>query len=279
MINELSQVLRNMLDDPGLPEPLRSAQIELDHPTDTYTPAGGLRTINLFLYDIRENVELRSNEPGVEILNGQARITRPPLRIECSYLVTAWPDGSGQASLLQEHQLLAQVLQAFSRFSTIPPIFLAGTGLATQQPPLPILTAQAGELKSPAEFWSALGSRLRPSVTVTVTISIQPFDAALVPVVISKEISIEPLENPASQEEAFQIAGRVTDAASLPVDEASVLIVELGLTTKTGADGRYSVGLMRAGTYTLRAEKPPASKQITITVPAPVGSNFNVQFP
>ena len=108
------------------------------------------------------------------------------------------------------------------------------SSLATQEPSLPILTAQAGELKSPAEFWSALGSRLRPSVTVTVTISVQPFDAALVPIAITKEIDFEPMENPASQEEAFEIAGRVTDAASLPVDDASVLIVELGLTTRTG---------------------------------------------
>ena len=279
MINELSQVLRNMLDDTGLPEPLRSAQIELDHPTDTYTPAGGLRTINIFLYDVRENVELRSNEPTIERLNGQARITRPPLRIECSYLITAWPDGSGQASLLQEHQLLSQVLQAFSRFSTIPASFLAGTSLATQEPSLPILTAQAGELKSPAEFWSALGSRLRPSLTVIVTISIQPFDSQLVPIAISKELNFEPLENPASQEEAFEIAGRVTDAASLPVADASLLIVELGLTTRTSADGLFSIGLIRAGTYTLRAEKAPASTQISITVPAPVGSNYNLQFP
>jgi len=120
MINDLSQVLRNILDDPALPEPLRSAQIEFDHPTETYAPTGGLRTINVFLYDVRENVELRNSEPIIERLNGQARITRAPLRVECSYLITAWPDGTGQAMFLQEHQLLSQVLQALPAGRSVP---------------------------------------------------------------------------------------------------------------------------------------------------------------
>ena len=288
MINELSQVLKNILDDPTLQEPLRSAQIEFDHPDDNYAPAGGLRTINLFLYDIRENLELRNNEPIVERLNGQARITRPPIRVDCSYLITAWPDGTGQAMFLQEHQLLAQVLGALSRFSTIPPSFLAGTSLATQQPPLPVITAQAGELKSPSEFWSAMGSRLRPSLTVRATISIQPFTAVVAPITVTKQIGLEPVENAAAREDGFEIGGRVRDAANNPVAGATVTLVELGLVTTTDAgghfrmgrdkDGQYRFGLIAAGTYTLRAEKLPATQQVTITVPAPTGSDYNVQF-
>lgn len=279
MINDLSLVLRNILNDPGLPEPLQSAQIEFDHPTETYTPAGGLRTINVFLYDVRENVELRNSEPIVERLNGQARITRAPLRVECSYLVTAWPDGSGQAMFLQEHQLLSQVLQAFSRFSTIPSNFLTGTALVGQEPPLPVLTAQAGELKSPSEFWTAMGSRLRPSLTVSATISIQPFTADIVPLAATKQFGVEPIDNPAAREDLFEFGGQVTDAGSNPVDEATVTLVEPGLVTTTDADGRYRFGLVAARDYTLRVEKLPATAQVTVTVPAPVGSNYNVQFP
>jgi Pvc16 N-terminal domain/Carboxypeptidase regulatory-like domain len=280
MINDLSLVLRNILSDPALPEPLRSAQIELDHPTETYTPAGGLRTINVFLYDIRENAELRNNEPVVERLNGQARITRAPLRVECSYLITAWPDGTGQAMFLQEHQLLSQVLQAFSRFSTIPPNFLTGTALVGQEPPLPLMTAQAGELKSPSEFWTAMGSRLRPSLTVSATISIQPFTADIFPIAATKQFGIEPIDNPAAREDLFEFGGRVTDAGNNPVDAATVTVTELGLVTTTDVDGRYRIGLVAASDYTVRVEKLPATTQVTITVPAPLGgSDYNVQFP
>lgn len=279
MINELSQVLKNILDDPALPEPLQSAQIEFDHPTETYTPAGGLRTINLFLYDIRENVELRNNEPIVERLNGQANITRAPIRVDCSYLVTAWPDGTGQAMFLQEHQLLSQVLQALLRFSTIPPAFLAGTGLVTQEPPLPIVTAQAGTLKSPSEFWTAMGSRVRPSLSVIVTLSMQPFTPQTFAVAVTKQFGVAPIDNPAAREDMFEIGGRVTDAASNPVDAAVVTLVELGLVTHTDITGRYSLGLIAAGAYTLRAEKLAATTQVTITVPTTVGNDYNVQFP
>ena len=279
MINDLSIVLRNILNDPALPEPLQSAQIEFDHPTETYTPTGGLRTINVFLYDIRENVELRNSEPIVERLNGQARITRAPIRVECSYLITAWPDGTGQAMFLQEHQLLSQVLQALSRFSTIPPNFLTGTALVGQEPPLPVMTAQAGELKSPSEFWTAMGSRLRPSLTVCATISIQPFTADLVPIAATKQFGVQPIDNPAAREDLFEFGGRIADAGDNPVDAATVTLVEPGLVTTTDAAGRYSFGLVAARDYTLRVEKLPATLQVTITVPAPVGSNYNVQFP
>src|SRR5262249_10755481 len=94
MIRDLSETLRAILDDPALatsfPE-LAAAQIVFDRPAESFNPAQ--TTIDLFLYDIRENMELRSNEPRYERLNGQTRIHRAPMRVACSYLVTAWPVG------------------------------------------------------------------------------------------------------------------------------------------------------------------------------------------
>jgi Pvc16 N-terminal domain len=126
MIDDLSRSLRVILDDPGLatsfPE-LADAQISFERPSETFNPAQ--TTIDLFLYDVRENVELRDNTPSVTRLNDQVAIGRPPLRVACSYLVTAWPVG-GIEPPLQEHRLLSQALQVFSALPTIPPGFLQG---------------------------------------------------------------------------------------------------------------------------------------------------------
>src|SRR5262249_4707904 len=138
---DLSLTLQALLDDSALagsfPE-LAAAQILFDRPAETFNPTQP--TIDLFLYDIRENMELRSSEPTYERLSTQVRIIPPPLRVACSYLITAWP-ASGADLVLQEHRLLSQVLQVLSRYPTIPTTFLKGK-LIGQEPPLPLITAR-----------------------------------------------------------------------------------------------------------------------------------------
>src|SRR6266550_4331337 len=100
MIQDLSQTLRTLLTKAAeLSSPLKGAQIVFDRPSDSFAPQQ--TTVDLFLYDVRENAELRSNEPTITRSNGQATVTPPPLRIACSYLVTAWPSGTGEVALLQ----------------------------------------------------------------------------------------------------------------------------------------------------------------------------------
>lgn len=283
MIRDLSLTLRAILDDPGLattfPE-LAAAQIAFDRPGEQFNPSQ--TTVDLFLYDIRENVDLRNNEPIVERLNGQVITHRPPLRTACSYLVTAWPV-SGEEVALQEHRLLSQVLQVLSRYPTIPADFLQGS-LKGQEPPLPMVTALVDPQKNLSEFWTALGNKLRPSLTVTVTISMDGLTPETAPMVITEKVllgeRISPEEeeiDPATQEEFFRIGGQVTDAGNMPVEAATVTLVERGLSATTNAEGRYTLSMIASGAYTLRVQKDAAVKEVSITVPAPKGRNYNVQ--
>ena len=112
----------------------------------------------------------------------------PPLRVACTYLVTAWPVGGSELTL-QEHELLGQTLQVLARNPTIPPALLQGA-LEGQEPPLPLVTARSEGMKEPAEFWSALGGRLRPSLSVTVTIGLELSDARTFPLVGTRKIDI-----------------------------------------------------------------------------------------
>jgi hypothetical protein len=283
MIRDLSLTLQAMLDDPALaasfPE-LAAAQIVFDRPVESFSPAQ--TTIDLFLFDVRENMELRSNEPLHERLNGQVRIHPPPLRVLCSYLVTAWPVGGAEPSL-QEHRLLSQVLQVLSRHPKIPASFLRGR-LVGQQPPLPMMTSQADGLKQPAEFWTAIGNKLRPSLTLSVTIGMDVMAPVTAPAVITEHIRLgertapdEVAIKPATIETFFRIGGRVTNAANQPVANASVSLVGTGFATRTGDDGHFLLGMLPGGTYTLRVQSGPTTENVPITIPATVGSNYNVQ--
>ena len=78
MINNLSTTLKAILDDASVPKLVQDADVAFERPVDSYSPS--TRTINLYLYDLRENTELRSNETIIERQNGSATIRRPPLR-------------------------------------------------------------------------------------------------------------------------------------------------------------------------------------------------------
>ena len=283
MIRDLSLTAQAILDDPTLaasfPE-LASAQIVFDRPAESFSPAQ--TSIDLFLYDIRENMELRSNEPTLKRLNGQAEMQRPPLRVACSYLITAWPVG-GTDLVLQEHRLLSQVLQVLARHPIIPAAFLKGK-LIGQEPPLPMMTAQTDGLKDPAEFWTAIGNKLRPSLVVTVTIGMDLFAPVTAPIVITEEVRVGERTAPDAEvisaltrQIFFRIGGRVTDAGNAPVAGATVTLVGPGSATRTGADGDYTLGSIPAGTYTLRVQSGATTKDIAVTIPVSAGSNYNVQ--
>ncbi len=286
MIRDLSQVLRRILEDSRLssrfPE-LAEAQISFERPSESFSP--GQTTVNLFLYDIREHLELRSNEPSIEMRGGQTIIHNPPKRIACSYLVTAWPVG-GEELPLQEHRLLSQVLQVFSAYPTIPEIpFLENTTLAGQEPPLPMVTAQVDGLQSAAEFWTALGNQLRPSITVTVTLAMNElFEPEPNYIVITRDLQLELLDEPISQglsaieQRLFWIGGKVTDVENEPVVSATVRLVERNLRAITDGDGQYRIGAIPFGTYTLEVQSGNFKKEVNITIPVTtIESNYNVE--
>jgi Pvc16 N-terminal domain/Carboxypeptidase regulatory-like domain len=247
MIRDLSETLRRLLTQPALPPELATAQIEFDHPTERFNPPQ--TTVDLFLYDIRENVELRSNEPLIEHRNGQAVLHRPPLRVACSYLVTAWPVG-GEEVVLQEHRLLSQVLQVLSQYPTIPEPFLQGS-LVGQEPPLPMVTALVDPQKNLSEFWTALGNRLRPSLTVIVTIGMPVFADVTGPLVTTQITGFD-VGKGMVEETLVQIGGRVLDAAGHGIAGARVCIVNTGLQATTNTEGRYAFTRIPVGTYTVR---------------------------
>jgi hypothetical protein len=286
MISDISRTLRAILDDPTLPGPLNSALKVFNRPDESFNPDQS--TINLFLYDIHENVELRSNEPRFERQNAQVVVHPPPLRITCSYLITAWPvSGDGLPSdqvPLEEQHLLSQILKVLSMYPTIPTRFLQGS-LIGQELPVPMVALHPDALKNLSEFWTALGIKIRPSITVTITIALDVFATEPpVPIVITEKLKLgertspdEEMISSATLEDSFRIGGTITDATDAAIPDATVSIVGLGLIARTDGRGRYSLGMMKTGTYTLRVQSGTATRNVTIIVPTPLGSNYNVK--
>jgi hypothetical protein len=272
MLHEVTESLEAFLKQPGLAPPLRDAAIRFDRPTDPY--ALDQTTVNLFLYEVRENLELRSNESVMRRVGGQTLVEPPPYRANCMYLVTAWPVG-GTDQPKQEHQLLGQVLQLIAGAPVIPQVFLT-PGLQLQEPPLPMLVVQPDGVRNPAEFWAAIGNRIKASLLVSVTVSLKAFDTATYPSVISSEIRLKSPAGAVLDSPFLRIGGVVRDAASAPVVNAGVRLVERGRSTLTDAEGKFSLSAIPPGSFTLRVTAGAVTQDRAIVVPAPALGGYDV---
>ena len=193
MIDDLDKTLNELLKRELPPNIVQQVTISFATPDDQFPPSSvTLPAVDLFLYDVRENRELRSNEWQVERRSdGTAVKTRPAARVDCSYLITAWPDKASTTPAQDEHLLLSEVMKALLRHSTLPAAVLQGS-LQGQEPPLPTSVLQPGLLQSLGEFWQALGGKPKAALNYTVTIAVQPFEAVEVPLVTASDTGLKP---------------------------------------------------------------------------------------
>ena len=250
-IDDLSETLEAVLRDPAFAAvfpALKAADIIFDRPSDSMSLAKD--TIDLFLYDLRENLDYRLNEVTRTRIGNQI-ITHPAaLRLACSFLATAWPVG-GVDLAKREQRLLSEVLVVLSHYPQIPATFLRNS-LVGQDPPLPMVAMHPDALKNLAEFWSSLGAKIRPSLTVTVTISVPVFSDVPDFVVTTKQTSYTQ-GAPASTETLIQIGGRVVDLTAQAISGALVDVMDAGLSDVTDDNGQFSFDSIAEGSHTIRA--------------------------
>lgn len=191
MIHDLDQTLENLIQSKILsPQGLQDqVAISFAPPDDQFQASLGTNlTINLFLYEITENLELRTQEWHYERQPGessnQIRVS-PPTRVDCSYLITVW-SSSSESQVRDEHQMLGLLMQDLCRYSYLPKDILSGSlelaeirqGSVSSNSSdaafshIPARALQVGKLQSVAEFWQAIGGRPKASINYTVTLSV-----------------------------------------------------------------------------------------------------------
>jgi hypothetical protein len=158
-----------------------------------------------------------------------------------------------------------------ARYPVIPKELLQGKLAEPEQDfPPPMITAWAEGLNNISEFWTAVGSNLRPSLNVRVTISMQVSP----PEIEAKPVTVRILRD--DKPVRFDIAGQIKDDKGMPVTGARVAIQELGLSTTSGRDGAFGFSQIPIGQYNMRVnsktEKGVKSKNVEINVPAIAGA-------
>ncbi|HET8641738.1 MAG TPA: DUF4255 domain-containing protein, partial [Pseudonocardiaceae bacterium] len=166
---EVDDALRQVLRT----EALRGTDVEiaLDAPTKDWAARRNAPTVNMYLYDIREDLRRRQrgllNEYGSD--GRVAARHLPPRYVKMSYLITAWTQRPED-----EHRLLSGLLVTLLRYEALPPALLNGS-LAALGLPVPMTVAlPPPEDRAFADVWTALGGELKPSLDLVVS---APVDA------------------------------------------------------------------------------------------------------
>ncbi|TDE98772.1 DUF4255 domain-containing protein [Occultella glacieicola] len=175
MITEVDDALRTMVRTAlGGAE----AEVVFDAPTTDWAARRNAPTVNLYLYDLREDLRRRTRGfIETQTPDGVVR-SHPPRYFRLSYLVTAWTQRPED-----EHRLLEVVLGHLVQHEVLPEhdLFLPpGADPVVQL----LVGLPPPEDRGFADVWSALGGELKPSIDVVVVapLAVRPGPAAGPPV-------------------------------------------------------------------------------------------------
>jgi len=257
-----------------VPLDLAEVDVSFDAPDREWSGRLTRPTINLFLYDVRENKDLHEAmwEVSRDAKNGSVSRRKLPLRINSIYNVTVWARAPED-----EHRLLWRVLAALSRHATLP-AELAQGGLKDQ--PFPVLSrvAQPEQARTnPADLWQAVDNRIRPSLTYVVTLALEPDQVFVSPMVFTVGTELRPnLKREGDAVELLRVGGRVFDRKdATPIPKAKVVWRERGAEALTDPNGAFAFNRVPRGKLTL-VVTAPGRKEVSKLADVP-SSNYDIE--
>lgn len=275
MIEDLDEALRRLLMR-ELPIKNGEIDIQFNQPKREWSARLSRPTLCAYLYDIRENVKLRHTAQGWDMErrpDGTVIQRRRPFRADLHYLFTAWATEPED-----EHRLLSHTLMALFRVPELP-VELLPESLLDQPAPIGLKVAQYDTAQNLTDFWSAMDNELRPAIVCVVTLAMNPYQLITGPLVRTRELRFGQAEYPADLQKLVKLGGADvywtiggSIRSQLPLDTAQLhlTLVERGLEVEIKPEGRFSIGNLEAGDYTLEvvaADNPP--RRYPIRVPAP----------
>jgi Pvc16 N-terminal domain/Carboxypeptidase regulatory-like domain len=246
---DLDEALRTLLRRELERHGFEGVEIAFDAPATDWSAKLTNPTVNLFLYDLRENIAQADTTPRDIRVNGNTFTAPPPLRLEVTYSVTAWTK-----AVEDEHRLLSQVLAILFSHVQIPADLLEGRLAAASQ--LRAIETEVGRPKEEkADFWTSIGGRYKASIDYAIKLEVESgLSFSRGPDVRTQTVRMNLSDAPRRlMEELQRFGGVVHDADGNPVADAWVVLPDLGRFTSSNREGQFVFDGVRPGDHRVTA--------------------------
>ncbi len=199
MLHDLDKTIEKLLRSRG---GLKENEIDIafEQPTSEWSATISRPTVNCWAFDLRENLKLRSMEMEVNrnMKKKEAHMRMVPMRIDVTYLITAWARKAED-----EHQLLWRTLGALAHYMALSPDNCEG--LLKEQPyDIPIMVAQVTEAATNmSDVWSVLDNEMKMGFTFVATLALDVQRVLQAPLVLEGRLRFGQAHDPASEEIDF----------------------------------------------------------------------------
>jgi len=246
---DLDEALRTLLRRELERHGFEGVEIAFDAPATDWSAKLTNPTVNLFLYDMRENVAQSETTPRDFRVNGHTFTAPAPLRLEVTYSVTAWTK-----AVEDEHRLLSQVLAILFTHVQLPSDLLEGRLAAASQ--LRAIDTEVGRPKEEkADFWTSIGGRYKASIDYAIKLEVESgLSFTRGPDVRTQTVRMNLSDGPRRlMEELQRFGGVVRDPDGNPVADAWVVLPDLGRFASSNREGQFVFDGVRPGDHRVTA--------------------------
>lgn len=182
MFQYVDKVFKKILTD-ELGSRVNNVNISFVTPDNNFNPDG--LSINCFLYDVRENNELHSNEWHFETNpDGSARRVKAPTWVDCKYFVSVWAD-----NVETEHRVLGEIMKVLLSYKK-PAEDISSRNIANEDAVKPVITLLDNPVSTKLEMCRALAIKPRPALDYKVTVCVDTQIPERYPIVEEKILDI-----------------------------------------------------------------------------------------
>jgi len=256
MLPELHEVLKKLIYAKGQINPAE-VDVSFEVPSKDWTDKLVRPTINLYLFELQENTELRQAQFHSTRTNGHTQVRAAPRRVDARYVVTAMTTDADDA-----FRLLWRVLGVLMRAPEL------DAGLfpddVVLDAPVVARVAQADSGVKLLDVWSALSTEPRAGFCYVVTLPVDLEVASEAPFVFGRTFGFRSLTHDGGPESRTLIHGTVRDAAGVALKDVTVATVaEPRVGTTTDAAGGFTLRTPESGKVGVRITHPDGRSTTT----------------
>jgi hypothetical protein len=213
MIDEVDAAMQALLTEEILVG--TDVQVAFDAPTKDWSARRTAPTVNLFLYDIQEDTELRQHGLMAEYDDRGVIVAEhePPRYFALSYLVTAWTNRPQD-----EHRILSILLAGLVQHDAVPPGRLTGVLSRMEHPVRMSVAVPPARDRGLADIWTAVGGNLKPSLDLVV---LAPLAASVVRsgavVTDGMRLRVSDVDNAAGEARRLRLPDAAADDPAAPL--------------------------------------------------------------